>query len=162
MKRRISGLIQAWCLLAMAVGPATAVDEGPSRRQEADRRAIRGVLEAQQAAWNEGDVAGFMRGYWRSPELTFAGSSGFTRGWDAVLARYKTSYQDRGRMGRLDFSDLEFRSLGPDGALVLGKWHLTRASGDVGGVFSLVWQRFAEGWRIVHDHTSVVTELSVK
>jgi ketosteroid isomerase-like protein len=46
--------------------------------------------------------------------------------------------------------------LGPDAVLVLGHWHLTRTKGDVGGVFSLVWQRFPEGWRIVHDHTSVV------
>ena len=56
----------------------------------------------------------------------------------------------------LQFSQLEFRFLGPDAALVLGHWHLTRKSGDVGGVFSLVWQRFPEGWRIIHDHTSAV------
>jgi beta-aspartyl-peptidase (threonine type) len=38
----------------------------------------------------------------------------------------------------------------------LGHWHLTRLKGDIGGVFSLVWQRFPEGWRIIHDHTSAV------
>jgi len=27
---------------------------------------------------------------------------------------------------------------------------------ELGGVFTLVWQRFPEGWKIVHDHTSVV------
>jgi beta-aspartyl-peptidase (threonine type) len=71
------------------------------------------------------------------------------------LARYKKTYPDRAAMGQLDFSDLEFRFLGPDAALVLGRWHLKREN-EVGGVFSLVWQRFPDGWKIVHDHTSAV------
>jgi TonB family protein len=40
----------------------------------------------------------------------------------------------------------------------LGKWHLKREKGDVGGVFTLLWQRFPEGWKIIHDHTSTVEE----
>jgi ketosteroid isomerase-like protein len=71
-----------------------------------------------------------------------------------VLARYKKNYPDRGAMGTLDFSNLEFRFLGPDAALVLGHWHLKREKDEPGGVFSLVFQRFPEGWRIIHDHTS--------
>jgi beta-aspartyl-peptidase (threonine type) len=61
-------------------------------------------------------------------------------------------------MGHLDFSGLEFPLLKPDAALVLGHWHLTRDKGDVGGVFTLVLQRFPEGWRIIHDHTSAVPD----
>jgi ketosteroid isomerase-like protein len=57
-------------------------------------------------------------------------------------------------MGHLEFSELEVRPLGPDAALVLGKWHITRAAGDVGGIFTLVLQKFPEGWRITHDHTT--------
>ncbi len=127
-----------------------------TEEQNADRDAIRMVLNAQQAAWNRGDVDAFLVGYWRSPELTFSGSSGVSRGWDGVLARYKKNYPDRAAMGELDFSELEFRFLGKDAALVLGKWHLKREKGDVGGVFTLVWQHFSEGWRIIHDHTSAV------
>ena len=128
-----------------------AADEHPS-----DRAAITRILEAQQNNWNQGNVDAFLEGYWHSPDLTFSGSSGIARGWDGVLARYKKNYPDRAAMGQLDFSGLEFRFLGNDAALVLGHWHLARATGDVGGVFSLVWQRFPEGWRIVHDHTSAV------
>jgi uncharacterized protein (TIGR02246 family) len=125
--------------------------------READREAIAAVLKAQQAAWNRGDVDAFLVGYWQSPELTFSGSSGVSRGWDGVLARYKKNYPDRTAMGELDFSDLEFRLLAPDAALVLGRWHLKReTAGDIGGVFTLVWQKFPEGWKIIHDHTSVV------
>jgi len=128
----------------------------PPDTHDADRAAINSVLKAQQAAWNRGDVNAFLVGYWQSPELTFSGSNGVSRGWDGVLARYKKNYPNRAAMGHLDFSDLEFRFLGPDAALVLGKWHLHREKDELGGVFTLVWQRFPEGWKIIHDHTSSI------
>ena len=122
----------------------------------AGRAAITKVLADQEVAWNRGDIDAFLTGYWRSPELTFSGNTGISHGWEDVLARYKRNYPDRAAMGKLDFSNLEFHFIGEHAAVVLGKWRLTREKGDVGGVFSLVWQRFPEGWRIVHDHTSVV------
>jgi ketosteroid isomerase-like protein len=121
---------------------------------EAARHAISAVLQEQQTAWNRGDVEAFMKGYWNSPDLTFAGTAGITRGWESVLARYRKNYADRAAMGQLGFSALEFHMLGKDAALVLGRWHLKRVSGDVGGVFTLVFQHFPDGWRIIHDHTS--------
>lgn len=124
--------------------------------QDTDRAAITAALSTQQAAWNRGDVDAFMEAYWHSPELTFSGSNGVARGWDGVLARYKKSYPDRAAMGQLDFSGLEFHFLGPDAALVLGNFHLKREKDEPRGVFSLVWQRFPEGWKIIHDHTSAV------
>lgn len=127
-----------------------------SDERDGDRTAIRKILEAQQNNWNQGNVDAFLEGYWRSPDLTFSGSGGIARGWDGVLARYKKNYPDRASMGQLDFSGLEFHFLGRDAALVLGHWHLAGERGDIGGVFSLVWQRFPEGWRIIHDHTSRV------
>ena len=141
-------------LLALAV-QARKPNAAPDERAN-DRAAIMKILEAQQNNWNQGNVDAFLEGYWHSPDLTFSGSGGVARGWDGVLARYKKNYPDRAAMGQLDFSGLEFHFLGKDAALVLGHWHLTRAQGDIGGVFSLVWQRFPEGWRIIHDHTSVV------
>jgi len=117
-------------------------------------QSIRAVLDAQQAAWNRGDIPGFLEGYWNSPELTFAGSEGIVRGYDGLLARYQKSYPDLQSMGKLEFSGLEIRPLGSDDALALGYWHVRRHAGDLGGVFSLVFQRFPAGWRIVHDHTS--------
>jgi ketosteroid isomerase-like protein len=141
-------------LVSVFAFSAARVCADESKDRESDRRAIHGVLVAQQDAWNRGDVDAFMAGYWRSPELSFSGSSGISRGWDGVLARYKKNYPDRAAMGQLDFGNLEFRFLGADNALVLGRWHLKREKDELGGVFSLVWQRFREGWRIIHDHTS--------
>lgn len=147
-------------LLALGMwagGRAKNVEAGSQEaRRAADRGAIETVLHAQQEAWNRGDVDSFLIGYWHSPDLTFSGSNGVSRGWDGVLARYRKNYPDRAAMGQLDFSELEVRFLGPDFALVLGHWHLKREKGDIGGVFSLVWQRFPDGWKIIHDHTSVV------
>src|SRR5580704_17488771 len=135
--------------------PAQNIDPNIAPR-EADRAKIAAVLTAQQTGWNRGDVDAFIVCYWESRELTFSGSSGIARGFDGVRQRYKKNYPDRAAMGQLAFSDLEFRFLGSDAALVLGHWHLKRDNGDVGGVFSLVWQRFPDGWKIIHDHTSTV------
>ena len=159
MKNRLLVSFVIACLLASASAvPGRFALQADIRLR--DRAAIAGVLTAQQDAWNRGDVDAFLVGYWHSPELTFSGSSGVVRGWDGVLARYKRNYPDKAAMGHLDFSELEFRFLGPDAALVLGKWHLKRqedyVTAETGGVFSLVWQRFPEGWKIIHDHTSAV------
>jgi ketosteroid isomerase-like protein len=137
----------ALCGLHLRLRPVSAAD-GDAEAQ------IRVVLSEQQAAWNRADIAAFMKGYWSSPELTFAGSSGVTRGWQPVLERYRERYRDAQAMGHLDFSDLEVHMLGKDAAFVLGRWHLKREKDEPGGVFTLVFQRFPEGWRIVHDHTS--------
>ena len=117
---------------------------------------VRAVLSEQQAAWNRADIAAFMKGYWSSPELTFAGSGGVTRGWEPVLERYRERYRDAQAMGHLDFSELEVHMLGNDAAFVLGRWRLKRERDEPGGVFTLVFQRFPEGWLIIHDHTSLV------
>ncbi|HKO05594.1 MAG TPA: nuclear transport factor 2 family protein [Candidatus Acidoferrales bacterium] len=117
---------------------------------------IRSLLDAQAAAWNRGDVDGFMAGYWNSDQTAFAGSQGILHGWQALLDRYRKTYPDRKAMGTLEFSALEITLLCPDAALVLGKWHLEREAGPVGGVFNLVLRNFPGGWRIIADHTSVV------
>src|SRR5882762_6076951 len=122
--------------LVIALGWLTLPSEGSLRGglSARNRAAIQAVLTTQQKDWNEGNVDAFLEGYWRSEELTFSGTQGMARGWNGVRERYKKSYADQAAMGKLDFSELEFRGLGPDAALVLGRWHLTREKGDVGGV----------------------------
>jgi ketosteroid isomerase-like protein len=146
-----------FCVLAVGVSALLAVPHGcgrvPQPEDSADA-AVTAVLSKQQDAWNHGDVAAFMEAYWNSPDVTFAGTSGVTRGWQPVMDRYKKNYPDQKAMGHLDFSGLEVRPLGKDAALVLGRWHLKRDSDEMGGVFTLVFQHFPEGWRIIHDHTS--------
>jgi len=151
-----SGVIRLWLALGRLALAGLIVATALFSRQatEDPQTAIRSLLAAQQADWNRGDIRAFMAGYWNSPDLTFAGSQGFTRGWQPVLERYEKTYAGKQAMGTLDFSELEIRPLGPDAALVLGRWHLKRQAGDVGGIFTLVFKRFPEGWRILHDHTT--------
>jgi len=114
---------------------------------------ILAVLDAQKAAWNRADIDGFMAYYWKSDDLTFQSGARRTRGWSDVLARYKKNYAPD-RMGRLDFTDLVVRVLSRDAAFVLGRFKLDYGDKTQEGVFTLIFRRMKDGWRIVHDHTS--------
>jgi len=115
---------------------------------------IRAVMNDQVAAWNRGDIDGFMHGYWNSPKLTFVSGTNVTRGWQPTLDRYKKNYDSREKMGTLAFSDLEITVLSKDAAVVLGSWSLAREKDNPHGKFTLVFRKFKDGWRIVQDHTS--------
>ena len=115
---------------------------------------MQSAIERQADSWNEGDIHGFMKYYWNSEALTFSSGGETRQGWQATLDRYLTRYPDKATMGTLDFQVDEVVMLGDDAAFMLGRWHLTRDE-PIGGNFSLIWQRKPEGWRIVHDHTSV-------
>jgi len=116
--------------------------------------AIRAVLEGQQAAWNAGDVEGFMEGYWRSADLRFASGGSVTQGWAETLRRYQTRYPDRAAMGVLSFSDLDIGLAAPDTGFVFGHWRLERADDAPGGLFTLIFRKVDGAWVVVHDHTS--------
>lgn len=143
---------QGCCALPMA---ACLLDRPTARPPVAAQ--VQAVLDRQAVAWNEGDIDGFMEGYWNSEALTFAGGGTVTRGWQATRDRYHARYTDRRAMGRLTFSELQITPLGDDTALVLGRWDLQReaeAGGPAGGMFTLVFRRLDGRWVIVHDHTS--------
>ena len=116
--------------------------------------AIRKVMEDQAAAWNRGDVEGFMQGYWKSDQMVFVSGTNVARGWQAALDRYKKNYDSKAKMGALTFSDLEITVLSKDSAVVLGSWALQRDKDNPGGKFTLIFRKFKDGWKIVHDHTS--------
>ncbi len=116
--------------------------------------AIRGLLEEQEAAWNRGEIDGFMAGYARSSETTFVSGDEVTRGWQTVRDRYAKKYDSREKMGRLTFSGLTITPLSQDAAIVLGSWSLQRKEDQPHGKFTLLLRKLPEGWRIVLDHTS--------
>ena len=114
------------------------------------------VLEFQQEAWNQHRLDEFMKCYWNSPDLTFFSGANERHGWQATMDRYKATYQSPGReMGKLEFSNLRVEMLGADAAFVRGEWHLTMSDGKTPhGLFTLVFRKFPDGWKIIHDHTS--------
>ncbi len=119
--------------------------------QEAE---IRSILSRQEAAWNLGETEAFLQGY--APNTTFVGDK-ITHGLEEVRVRYQTHYPTRASMGHLTFSDLEVHMMGAEYAYVIGRWRLERtaeAGGDTGGIYTLLFQRTAKGWKIILDHTT--------
>ena len=127
---------------------------GAAQQTETAIAQIRSVLQAQQDAWNRGDIDGFMNGYARSPSTVFVSEDTIRRGWQTVRDRYKKKYPSRTKMGTLKFSDLEITPLSPGSAVATGRWKLKRANDQPHGRFTLILKHLPEGWRIVHDQTS--------
>lgn len=145
--RYIGSLLLMGFMLPVAGVPAEDADPA--------KKAIRDVLDDQVAAWNKGDLKGFMKGYWESDQLTFFSGNARTGGWKATLERYQKKYQGEGKeMGRLAFEDLSIELLGDDHALVRGRFRLQLKEDKPTGLFTLILRRTRDGWRIIHDHTS--------
>ena|ERR1700722_1433409 len=144
--------------LVLLVGVIAAVTVSSSGEDAGDaaRARIRNVIENQQAAWNRQDLEGFMAGYWNSPNLTFFSGARDSEGWQAALDHYRKAYQGAGHeMGRLEFTNLRIEMLGPEAAFVRGEFRLTMSDGKTPhGLFTLVFRKFPEGWKIVHDHSA--------
>lgn len=120
-----------------------------------DREAITTLLDDQRKAWNRGDIPAFMNGYVRGQELVFTSGAQVRRGWQETHDRYLERYgTDTSTMGTLGFEVIDLKSLGADGAVMLGRWSLAGLDEPLGGIFTIVFERRPEGWRIVHDHTS--------
>lgn len=142
--KKIAAILFAILILSVA-----ASAQSKSEKATAE---IRKVLDEQVAAWNKGDIDGFMKGYWNSPSTTFSGKN-LTRGWQTVLDNYKKNYDTPEKRGVLSFSNLEINVLSKDAAFVLGEWEIKSATNPKGR-FTLVFRKTKDGWRIVHDHTS--------
>ncbi|MFT7624196.1 MAG: hypothetical protein ACI9WU_003383 [Myxococcota bacterium] len=143
-------------LVILLLGPAgcAATVVATLEDPEAETTAIRGVLTEQQAAWNAGDIEAFMRGYVQRPDLVFTSGGKVRRGYQATLEKYRKSYADKGNMGHLEFELLQVRFLGSHAALVMGRFVLTETPKSGSGLFTLVFEKTDDGWRVIHDHTS--------
>ena len=140
-------------LLLLLLAPACASLSSSSASAD-----MLSVCRAQEAAWNRGDLESFMaEGYWNSPKLSFFSGGSDTRGYDAMLERYRIRYTQGGNaMGKLSFSEMEAVPLATDAGLVRGRWKVAFPDGrEIAGLFTLAMQKHQDGWRIVHDHTSV-------
>ena len=122
--------------------------------QSKDEKAIRKVLDNQVTAWNNGDIEGFMQGYWKSDSLMFIGARGIKWGWTTTLENYKKGYPDTAAMGKLSFELLVVKRLSAEYYFIVGKWNLKRTIGDIGGHYDLLFRKVKGKWFIISDHTS--------
>lgn len=155
--RRI--LARTWLLYGLLCG---LISPGTMAQSGGDEASIREAISAQVEAWNRADIPAFMQAYEQSPETTFIGTN-IGKGYEKILERYQKNYTNREQMGMLTFNDLQVRLLpGSCGkaefAVVTGRFHLERSQkGEAkkdDGIFSLVWRKGPQGWKIVLDHTS--------
>ncbi|MEY2647988.1 MAG: hypothetical protein RL282_701, partial [Bacteroidota bacterium] len=117
-------------------------------------KAILDILDAQTKAWNEGNLEKFMIGYWENDSLMYIGKKGVTYGYQSTLNSYKTNYAGRENMGVLTFHILHMKPLGKKHYLVVGKWSLKRTVGDVGGHYTLTFEKQKGKWVVIADHSS--------
>ena len=150
-------LVVLLVMFSLAASIAVAITPQNVAAANDTKAAVEQVLRVQQDAWNRHDLDGFMAGYWNSPELTFFSGGTEKHGWQETMDRYRATYTSPGHeMGKLEFSGLRIEMLSADAAFVRGAWHLTLPDGKTPhGLFTLVLRRFGDGWKIVHDHTSV-------
>ncbi len=125
-----------------------------SYSQNNDEITIRKILNYQTTAWNNGDLTGFMKGYWESDSLLFIGKSGPKYGFTTTLENYRKNYPDTAAMGKLSFQILQVKRLSALYFFVVGKWHLQRTIGDLEGHYTLLFRKIKSKWVIVADHSS--------
>jgi ketosteroid isomerase-like protein len=149
-------------ILALLFSTVTLTHARSASAQGPDESAIRAAIAAQADAWNRADIPTFMQTYENSPDTTFIGAT-LRKGYGPILERYTKAYTTPEQMGKLTFGNLEIRLLPTSGgvveyAVVTGTFHLDRAAhGEAkkdDGIFSLVWRKGPQGWKIILDHTS--------
>ena len=115
--------------------------------------AIPVAMNAMADAWNNNDLAAHIRPY--ADSATFMGANGPIRGRERVgesLAR--SFWRDGKALQRLSFDRMTIRPLGDYHALQTGHFLLSGGGeSDKQGWFSLTWEKTADGWRIIHDHS---------
>jgi len=116
-----------------------------------DKNAILSVMKAQEKAWSQNDLEGFMKGYWISDSLKFYGSSGLTYGWENTLANYKKGYPTKEHSGTLTFKVNDISKIENNSYWVMGEYFLKRTVGDANGVFIIIFRKIEGEWKIVAD-----------
>jgi uncharacterized protein (TIGR02246 family) len=150
MQRIFALLVVAVLFLTLPAGGSSPESAGALPQAGPD---LVKALQATAEMWNRGDVDGFMAPY--AASATYMTAAGLI-GVDAMRARYLTKYFTGAKPDQqLRFDQLEVRALGTDHALMTGRFTLAGGGkAEQTGRFSLVWLRTADGWRILHDHSS--------
>jgi hypothetical protein len=145
MKQIITRYLIALLLIS---GKVAAADDSKK-----DSVAIASVLNNQLRAWNEGSIAGFMKGYWNHPKLRFITKKGVTFGWQTVFDNYQRNYPNREQMGHLTFTNDGITDIGKRIYLVTGVWEVDAPQGKKSGYYSLLFKKISGTWVIIADHT---------
>ncbi|PKL84252.1 MAG: DUF4440 domain-containing protein [Ignavibacteriae bacterium HGW-Ignavibacteriae-3] len=120
---------------------------------EKDELEIINVIDRQVKSWNEGNIEGYMAGYWNSDSLRMVSKAGIQYGWDLTLDMYKRNFSGKEAMGALRLKAIKLDFINKDVAFVIGKWEVDSNS-VVGGHFVQLWEKIKGKWVITTDYTS--------
>ena len=139
-------------LLSCNINNTNAIDNTVQNPLEIDD--IKKILDTQKKYWNNGDIDGFMQGYWNSEKLIFTSLNHQpVYGWENTLERYKNSYPTKYSMGEFRFEILDIEITSKKTAIVNGKWELIRTNDHPNGLFWLDFEKIDENWLITKDST---------
>ena len=116
--------------------------------------AIRSVFEAGCAAWNRGDLEGYLASYWDSDQTIWISNGSLTRGNKAIAASYKARFSTPSQMGRLTLLELDIDVLTSEDAIAFGRWMLAIDNESSTGFFTVQLRKIEGAWLFVSDHAS--------
>ena len=116
--------------------------------------AIKKVLATQQICWNNGDIDGFMLGYFNSEKFEFFWVNGTEYGWENDLEKYKISYPTKESMGEFSFEILDVKLTSDTTAVLDGECKLIRKNDNPKGSFTYIFQKIENNWLIISDYTT--------
>lgn len=147
---------RVWLVAASSILLACAgqMRSGSGFQPASDAAAIKDVFDTTAAGWNRGELPVYLSAYVDS--ATAMGSTGLVRGVGGIEGQMKAGFWRTGRpLQVLSYDHLEIRPIGPDQAIATGQYILTGGGRpNRTGWFSTIWVRTAQGWRMVHDHSS--------
>lgn len=146
-----AGLVTGGCrFVRLDSNGAPAPDEGPDLAEQAAS-----LLDRQAAAWNAGDLEGFMSGYSPSPTTTYVGSTGLIEGYDGIRARYAPEFAEGAARDSLRFEGLRVREVDERVGVATARYVLEREGTVTStGPFTLVLLNVEGAWLIVHDQSA--------
>jgi uncharacterized protein (TIGR02246 family) len=116
--------------------------------------AIRSVFDVGCAAWNRGDLDGYLASYWDSDQTLWVSNGSLTRGNKAIAAAYRARFSTPSQMGTLTLLELDIDVLTTEAAIAFGRWMLVIDNKSSKGFFTVQLRKIEGAWLFVSDHAS--------
>jgi len=139
-------------LLFLACGSCSA----PASSPEAVRTEVQQIVRAYVDAMNKPDVTAMMEMISRGPGGSSINDGSITRGWEAIRTANDAVVGVSGY--KMALGSIDVLPLGAANALVTVPVTITvttdQGSSEESGAMTLVLEKSAKGWKIIHEHYS--------
>jgi uncharacterized protein (TIGR02246 family) len=143
-------------VLAVVVGCAGPSHEGRDGGADAvtvDEDVVLAVFDVGVAAWNRGDLEGYLATY--APDAVYVSGGKVLRGLEVIADSYRGRFGEGAAMGQLRVERLTLEWSGAGRAFATGHWILAReGQPEARGVFSVGLRQIDGRWLIASDHSS--------